>query len=96
VAHACVILATQEAEIRRITVQSQQGQIVCETLSRRNIYKKGLVEWLTLMSSNPSTAKKKKIKTIPPTIKQVVSPYFFFSAGDETLVSVHARKVLYN
>jgi hypothetical protein len=40
--------------------------------------------------------RKKKIKTIPPTIKQVVSPYFFFSAGDETLVSVHARKVLYN
>jgi hypothetical protein len=44
----------------------------------------------------PQHRKKKKIKTIPPTIKQVVSPYFFFSAGDETLVSVHARKVLYN
>jgi hypothetical protein len=28
-----VILATQEAEIRRIAVQSQPGQIVCETLS---------------------------------------------------------------
>jgi hypothetical protein len=28
-----VILATQEAEIRRITVQSQPGQTVCETLS---------------------------------------------------------------
>jgi hypothetical protein len=28
-----VILATQEAEIRRIVVQSQFGQIVCETLS---------------------------------------------------------------
>jgi hypothetical protein len=28
-----VILATQEAEIRRITVQSQPGQIVCKTLS---------------------------------------------------------------
>jgi hypothetical protein len=32
VAHA-VILATQEAEIRRITVQSQPRQIVCEMLS---------------------------------------------------------------
>jgi hypothetical protein len=28
-----VILATQEAEIRRIAVQSQSGQIVCEILS---------------------------------------------------------------
>jgi hypothetical protein len=26
-----VILAAQEAEIKRITVQSQPGQIVCET-----------------------------------------------------------------
>jgi hypothetical protein len=29
-----IILATQEAEIRRITVQSQPGQIVRETLSQ--------------------------------------------------------------
>jgi hypothetical protein len=28
-----IILATQEAEIRRIMVQRQTGQIVCETLS---------------------------------------------------------------
>jgi hypothetical protein len=28
-----IILATQKAEIRRITVQSQPGQIVLETLS---------------------------------------------------------------
>jgi hypothetical protein len=31
-----VIVATQEAEIRRITVQSQPGQIVHETLSQKN------------------------------------------------------------
>jgi hypothetical protein len=31
-----VILATQEVEIRRITVQSQPGQIVHETLSRKH------------------------------------------------------------
>jgi hypothetical protein len=31
-----VILATQEAEIRSIVIQSQPGQIVGETLSRRN------------------------------------------------------------
>jgi hypothetical protein len=34
-----VILATQEAEIRKITVQSQPRQIVCETLSRKTITK---------------------------------------------------------
>jgi hypothetical protein len=31
-----VILATQEAEIRRIAVLSQPGQIVHETLSQKN------------------------------------------------------------
>jgi hypothetical protein len=31
-----VILATQEAENNRIMVQSQPGQIVLETLSRKN------------------------------------------------------------
>jgi hypothetical protein len=34
-----VILATQKLEIRRITVQSQPGQIVCETLSRKKTIK---------------------------------------------------------
>jgi hypothetical protein len=32
-----VILATQEADIRRIMVQSQPGQIVHETLSRKTL-----------------------------------------------------------
>jgi hypothetical protein len=57
-----VILATQEAEIRSIVVQSQPRQIVCETFSPKNpSQKKGLVEWLKMqaLSSNPSTAKKK-------------------------------------
>jgi hypothetical protein len=40
------ILASQEAEIRRIKVQSQPRQTVQDTLSqKRNLYKKGLVEW---------------------------------------------------
>jgi hypothetical protein len=30
-----VILAIQEAEIRRIAFQTQLGQIVCETLSQK-------------------------------------------------------------
>jgi hypothetical protein len=33
------ILATQEAEIRRITVQSQSRQIVHETLSQKTLHK---------------------------------------------------------
>jgi hypothetical protein len=35
-----VILATQEAEIRRIMPQSQPGQIVPETLSRKTPFTK--------------------------------------------------------
>jgi hypothetical protein len=34
-----IILATQEAEIRRIMVRSQPGQIVHETLSRKILHK---------------------------------------------------------
>jgi hypothetical protein len=41
-----VILATQEAEIRRIAVRSQLGQIVHKTLSGKIRHKKGLVEGL--------------------------------------------------
>jgi hypothetical protein len=42
-----VILATQGAKSRRIAVQSQPGEIVHETLSRKKpSQKKGLVEWL--------------------------------------------------
>jgi hypothetical protein len=35
-----VILATQEAEIRRIVVQSQPRQIVCENLSQKTLHKR--------------------------------------------------------
>jgi hypothetical protein len=38
-----IILATQEAEIRRIMAQSQLEQIVLKTLSQRMHHKKGLV-----------------------------------------------------
>jgi hypothetical protein len=42
-----IILATQEAEIRRIKVQSQPGQIAPETLVQKNLSQKNrLVEWL--------------------------------------------------
>jgi hypothetical protein len=42
-----IILATQEAKIRRISVQSHPGQLVRKTLSRKKtLHKNGLVEWL--------------------------------------------------
>jgi hypothetical protein len=41
-----VIPATQEAEVRRIMVQSQHRQIVLVTLSRKKISQKGLAERL--------------------------------------------------
>jgi hypothetical protein len=42
-----VIIATQEAEIRRILVRSQPRQIVHNTLSQKKpSQKKGLVKWL--------------------------------------------------
>jgi hypothetical protein len=52
-----VILATQEAEIRRIGAQSQPRQKVQETLSRKKkpFTKKG---WWS--GSSPSTAKKER------------------------------------
>jgi hypothetical protein len=34
-----IILATQKAELRRITVQSQPGKIVCKTLSQQTLHK---------------------------------------------------------
>jgi hypothetical protein len=58
-----VILATQKAEIRRMEVQSQQRQIVCETLPQ-NKTKRGLVEWLKVEapSSSPSSTEKQQKK----------------------------------
>jgi hypothetical protein len=38
-----VILVTKEAEISRIEVPSQPGQIVCQT---KIYHRKGLVEWI--------------------------------------------------
>jgi hypothetical protein len=57
------ILATQEAEVRRITVRSQPGQIVQETLSRKTLSQKiGLVEWLKVkaLSSSLSTTERER------------------------------------
>jgi hypothetical protein len=58
-----VILATQEAEIRRIAVWSLPGQIVCETLSqKKSLHKKraGGVAWDVGPEFKPQCWKKKK------------------------------------
>jgi hypothetical protein len=42
-----IILATQEAEIRRIVVRSQPRQIIYKILSqKKKSLQKGLAEWL--------------------------------------------------
>jgi hypothetical protein len=57
-----VILTTQEAEIRRIEVQSQPGEIVLKIYLEKPFTKIGPVEWLKVkaLSSSPGSAKKKK------------------------------------
>jgi hypothetical protein len=47
-----VIIAAQEAESRRIVVQSQPRQIVHKTLSRKNPSQRRLVEWLKVQALN--------------------------------------------
>jgi hypothetical protein len=59
-----IILATQEAEIRRIEVQSQCGEIVCKTLSRKNLSQKrssGVAQGVGLEFKPQNVKKKKKI-----------------------------------
>jgi hypothetical protein len=51
-----IILAIQEAEIRRITVGNWPQQIIRKTLSQKNYHKKGLAEgfkWWSLASVRP-------------------------------------------
>jgi hypothetical protein len=61
-----VILATQEAEIRRPVVPSQPRQIFGSPYLEKPSTKIGLVEWLKVkaLSSSPSTAKNKNKKTV--------------------------------
>jgi hypothetical protein len=62
-----VILATQEAEIRRMAVQSQPGQIVLKTLSRKNPSHKragGLAQGVGPEFKPPYHKKKKKKREV--------------------------------
>jgi hypothetical protein len=51
-----VILATQEAEIRRIMLKASPGKQFTRPYLENTLYKKGLVEWLKVkvLSSSPS------------------------------------------
>jgi hypothetical protein len=55
-----IILATQEAERRRIMIRSQPGQIVLQDPIWKKLFKKRVVEWLKVksLSSSPSTPSK--------------------------------------
>jgi hypothetical protein len=46
-----VILAAQEAEIRRITVKASPGEIARDSISKNTQQKKGLVGWLKRYSA---------------------------------------------
>jgi hypothetical protein len=65
VAHA-LILTTQEAEIWKIVIWSQPGQIVCEILSRKNPSQKragGVAQGVGPKFKPQNRKKKKKKKT---------------------------------
>jgi hypothetical protein len=51
-----IITAAQEAEIRRITFQSQPGQADQKTLTQKKNHQKGLVEWVRWQECLPSTS----------------------------------------
>jgi hypothetical protein len=70
-----VILATLEAEIRRIMVQSQPRQIVLESLSQKKLITKK-VWWMVqseALSSSPSIKKKKQWEYIDSTFQTYLS-----------------------
>jgi hypothetical protein len=67
-----IILATQEAEIRRVAVQSQLGQIVQETLSQKNPSQKragGMAQSVGPKFKPQYQKKRKRKRTIPGTQK---------------------------
>jgi hypothetical protein len=69
-----IILATQEAEIRRIAIWSQPGQIVFKILFPKTQSERiGLVEWLKVkaLNSDPSTTNKKPQNNKQTNKKQV-------------------------
>jgi hypothetical protein len=76
-----VILATQEAEIRSITVGSQSRQIVCETLSQKSPSQNraGRVAQGEGLEFKPQYHKKKKCSLVTHSRKQmeVLTHYYY-------------------
>jgi hypothetical protein len=75
-----VILATQEAEIRRIELQSQLGQIVCETLCQKKkpLLKRagGVVQGASPEFKPQYSKKKKKSSSVLFVLNPSFSPAF--------------------
>jgi hypothetical protein len=59
-----IILDTQEAEIRRITVQSQPGKTVHKTLSQKYPTQKSVGEWLKHQYCKKKKKNKNKKKIV--------------------------------
>jgi hypothetical protein len=58
-----VILATQEAELRKIEVRREPRQIVPRPYLKKSLHKRGLLEWIKVCKPSvqiPNTEKKKK------------------------------------
>jgi hypothetical protein len=85
VAHTCNPIATQEAEIRRIVVQSQPQQIVCKTLSQKTLHKKraGGVTQGEGPEFKPQYHKEKKIHR-PGVVVRVYNPSYL-GEGDRKI-----------
>jgi hypothetical protein len=73
-----VILANQEAKIRRIAVQSQPGQIVCDTLSQKKKKKSqkragGVTQAECSVFKDHYHTHTKKVNTYSLSIKNIVN-----------------------
>jgi hypothetical protein len=69
-----IILATQEAEMRRIRFEASMGNSSARPCLQKPFTKIGLVEWLKVktLSSNPRTTKKKKKRKIQKYYEQLI------------------------
>jgi hypothetical protein len=78
-----VILATWEAEIRRIMVRGWPTQIVCETLSRNNQHKKG----------NPVPFRKEVPLNLGSQMRSDLPPLFILCVSDVSYFDVECTHV---
>jgi hypothetical protein len=92
-----VILATQEAELRRIEIQSQSGQIVPKTLPWKTQYKRGWWNgWsgrasaikCVVLSSNPSSAERIFVLNLVWWYTPVISALGRLSHGDQEFEAI--------